>query len=357
MNNYTPWTTSSSTQSSAKKKPKISVFVPINRVGGMDVLFESLKHQSFQDFELIIGDSLYEFRKDVVAEKAKEYNFPVKHISPINKVFPITDYNNAINTGLLAAEGDIFYFTSDFSVMPKDTLALHHSFHTQTPKNFILMCPCNDAKVKLDVVSDDFPKHRQYGNRGNGKETQLYTVPEDFYISTHNEWSERFCEDLKNGVLNKVLWSIFKEPFIYERGIEPYVEEVIEDTKFSNCSKTEPTQAFHDLCCIRANSFRTDFLLEANGMNELFDGTWGVHDTELIRRLVRCYDAKTFAMNIMGETVINTRYFQEIRKCPRGYDNFKLIEQSYGREQPINYGVIAEWKQGKIKLNERRMAI
>ena len=62
--------------------PKISVIVPTNRIGGLDILFESLKRQSFQDFELILADAIYQYRKNIVAETVRQYGFPVKHIEP-----------------------------------------------------------------------------------------------------------------------------------------------------------------------------------------------------------------------------------------------------------------------------------
>ena len=41
---------------------------------------ESLEIQSFQDFELIIVDALYDFRKDYF--KDKKFSFPIKHLKP-----------------------------------------------------------------------------------------------------------------------------------------------------------------------------------------------------------------------------------------------------------------------------------
>lgn len=345
MSNYTPWFAPPT--SLPAKKYKVSVLDLTNRVGGLDILFESLKHQSFTDFELVLVDALYNYRKDIVAEMAKQYNFPIKHILPSNDTFPVSNYNNSMNTGLVAAEGEILYFTCDYAVIPKDALSLHYNFHRQTPQNYVLMCPCNDAPLNLDAVSDNFPKHRQYGHRGNPKETQLLTVPEENYVNKHNEWSDRYKLDLDNGFLDKVLWSIFKDPFIYEKGMDNLIQNINLDTKFNNCSSTDPTPAFHDLCCVKADSFKLDFLIEANGFDEDMDGTWGFFDTELARRLLRCHGGQFFAMNTMAETVINTRYYLEPRKIVNGYRNINIIDSKYMREQPLTTGTVAEWKKNK----------
>ena len=345
MTNYTPWNNAEVKTETNKSKPKISVLDLTNRVGGMDILFESMKNQSFQDFELIIVDAIYEKRKDVVAEKSKQYNFPVKHMPPNKNTFPIANYNNSMNTGLCAAEGEILYFTCDYAYMQKDTLLTHANFHAAEPRNHVLMLPCSDALIKLDAVSDNFPKHRQYGHKDRPKETQLLTVPEEHYVKMHNEWSDRYAEDLNNGFLDKVLWSIFNKPFVYEDGVNDLVQGVVDDTKFSNCSSTVPTPAFHDLCCVKNNSFRLDFLIEANGFDEGMDGTWGFFDTELARRLLKCHNAKFFAMNTMADIVVNTRYYLEPRKIINGYQNINIINAKHMKEKPLTSGVVFDWKK------------
>jgi len=351
-NNFTPWakkaTTSTSTE--VKRKPKVSVLDLTNRVGGMDILFESLKHQSFQDFELIIVDALYEYRKEIVAEKAKEYNFTVKHIPPINQTFPVSNYNNSMNTGILAAEGEVLYFTCDYAILPPDILQKHYNFHAQTPRNYVLLLPINDCPVKLEVVSEKFPKDRQYGIRSRKDPVQLCVVPEADYMSAHNEWSDRYAKDLADGLLNDVLWTIFEKPYVYNQDINELADYITVDNKFNNCSATEATPAFQDFCCVKNDSFKLDFLMEANGFDEQMDQTHGYFDTELARRLFRCHNAQFFAMNSGHVSVINTRWFLQPRKSIRGYKNLDIINQKYMREQPLTReidpdNVIIKWKE------------
>jgi glycosyltransferase involved in cell wall biosynthesis len=332
------------------RKPKISVLDLTNRVGGIDILFESLKAQSFQDFELIIVDALYKYRKDVVAEKAKAYNFPVKHIEPLNNTFPVSNYNNSMNSGLIAAEGEVVYFTCDYAYLMKNTLLTHANFHSKTPRNHILLLPINDCPVKLDAVSDNFPKHRQYGIRARKDPFQLCVVPEEAYMKAHNEWSERYAEDINNGFLDKVMWSIFDMAFSYEDGIEQYIDSTTIDTKFANCPSTEPAPVFHDLCCVKNDSFKLDFLMEANGFDEEMDGTHGFFDTELARRLLKCHGGQFFAMNTGAASVINTRYYLQPRKVINGYNNLRIIDAKYNREQPLTNNSITEFKKRTVNI-------
>jgi glycosyltransferase involved in cell wall biosynthesis len=56
-------------------KPYISIIMPTMRIGGLGVVFDSLEKQEFRDFELVIADNIYEYRKDIVKEKAKQYSY------------------------------------------------------------------------------------------------------------------------------------------------------------------------------------------------------------------------------------------------------------------------------------------
>ena len=328
-------------------KPYISVVIPTNRAGGMDILFESLKAQSFQNFELVIADALYPYRKDIVAEKAKEYNFPVKHLDPKDNTFPISNYCKSINTAICASEGEIVYFTSDHNWMPQDVLLTHADFHKNTPRNHALFLHVSEGVMNIEAVSHNFPKDRQYGSRGKWYHSYLMQVPEAEWVGDHNEWSDRYMEDIKNGLLDKVMWSIFEEPFVYERGLDYLIVKKDNDTKFQNCPVDTPMPVFHDLCCLKNDSFKWDFLIEANGMDEEMDGTHGYQDTELARRLLRVHGCQFFAMNKMSTRIINTRYFLEPRKIINGYNNDKIIVRKNLRETALSNNTITEWKKKK----------
>jgi FkbM family methyltransferase len=328
-------------------RPTISVIIPTNRVGGLDLLFECFKNQSFQDFEIVLMDALFNKRHDIVSEKAKEYGLRVKHIEPKENTFPISNYCKSINTGLCAAEGSVVYFSCDHAYLLKDTLQTHANFHQASPKNCMLMLAVNDCPVDLDKVSNNFPKDRQYGTRGKDREVQLLLVPEADYVNPHNIWSDRYADDLKNGLLDKVLFSIFEIPFTYEDGLDRLIKSTSIDTKFHNCSPNMPTPAFHDLCCLKNDSFKLDFLLDANGMEEEMDGTHGFQDSELARRLLRVHGCQFYAMNTMPVSVINTRYYLVPRKIMKGYNNHNIIMQKNMRETALTNNTITEWKKNK----------
>lgn len=201
----------------------------------------------------------------------------------------------------------------------------------------------NTKFLNIHLISNKFPKERQYGTRDQS--VGLMQVPEAEWISFHNEWSEKYAADVKNGLLDDVMWSIFEKPFVYENGLDYMVPFIYTDTKFHNCSIDTATPIFHDFCCIKNDSFKLDFIMAANGMDEEMDGTHGYQDTELARRLSRVYGCQFFAMNTTPSTIINSRYLLEPRKSIKGYNNNNIIVRKNMKETPLTNNTIIEWKK------------
>lgn len=321
----------------------ISVIVPTNRIGGLDILFESLKHQTYKNFELVLVDAIYQQRKTIVEEKSKEYDFKIKHIEPKDNTFPISNYCKSINTGLCAAEGELVYFTCDYSYLYKDILLTHANFHSDAPEDHILMLPMDVCNFDHSIISKTLLDNRQYGTKGMDEKYKLMVASEEDYVSSHNKWSEDYAEDVLSGKLNDILWSIFNKPFNIN-DINKILIDNKTDLKFQNSSTHTPTPAFHDLLCLKNDSFNRNFLMKANGMDEDLDGSHGYQDTELTRRLFNVYGAKFFAINKLPVKIFNTRYYLEPRKIVKGYNNIEIINKKYMREEPIINNTITQFK-------------
>lgn len=171
------------------------------------------------------------------------------------------------------------------------------------------------------------------------------TVAEHDYVSSHNAWSDNYAFDLKNNLLDDVLWSIFDIPITEKMNIENIIISTIVDTKLNNYKTDIPTIISQDICCLKNDSFKLRFLLEANGMNEAMDGTHGYQDTEFARRIHRLYNGLFFAINNFPVSVVNTRYYLEPRKIINGYNNYKIIEDGDKDQRPILNNVITKWKE------------
>jgi len=75
---------------------------------------KSLENQTFNSFELIIVDALYDSRKDYF--KNKKYEFPVKHIKPKPSIwdkYGAWRVCNQLNTAIIHAEGELIVRIDD----------------------------------------------------------------------------------------------------------------------------------------------------------------------------------------------------------------------------------------------------
>ena len=130
--------------------PFVSVIVPTNRVGGLDLVFDSLRDQTFQDFELIISDGIYQHRKDVVAERARGVQY--KHVEPFDNPFPLNSYCRTVNTALAHADCELVVLLSDYTWVYPDCLSKHVEFHrshdkvaVSSPHRYLMLPPVHEA--------------------------------------------------------------------------------------------------------------------------------------------------------------------------------------------------------------------
>lgn len=237
----------------------ISVVVPQNRVGGLDVLVSSLKLQTYRDFELVLVDSLEEYR----ALEDTDVPFPFRHVAPRDNTFPRTSYCRSVNTGIAHARGDVILLSCDYTWFHPDCLATHAEL--QAKHN----CP-----VTLDYNMSHPPPVR------DGLPRYVQTQPPDsvHYAAEINATTERYVADLQSGKLDPFMWSIFKEPLTDEAARALPVEH-----EHRPCSIREPDD--YNWCSFKNESFPTELLLDMNGLDEEYDKSHTYQDSELSYRL------------------------------------------------------------------------
>jgi glycosyltransferase involved in cell wall biosynthesis len=285
------------------KKPQISIICPTMRIGGLDTLFNSLERSTFKDFELIISDSLYHYRKDIVANKAKEYSFRYKHISPIADKFPIFSQAHSANSAIVQAEGDILLFITDYRYFTPDCLQKHFDFHQANPDN--LGYAPGSKYLLPPPVKKGIP---HYGRNAD---------------------YDRYISDLKNGTLNEYMWSIF-EGDIFSTNPELSTWPEIDRFKIGYDPKTivppgvevPPTQIF-----TQSESVKTKLVLAANGFNEALDGAFNYVDIEFAHRL-----RNLFGLKWIGD---NTNTIYRITGGDHIINKAKLVEDVQNKAQSI----------------------
>lgn len=269
--------------------PYISVVVPTMRVGGLDVLFEGLQHQTFRDFELVIADGLYKHRSSTVFKHKKSYNFPVTHVEPFDNPFPVASFCRYSNTALVHARGEIVLFVTDYTFLPKDCLAIHADWHKKSQsKVHGLMCPQNYVLT---------PPHK--------KSFPCYA----------DEETDTYAKDIVDGKLTDCMWSLFETPFSPNTLFGTDARWGGADPKLTLPHGPVHFNMFH----AKNESCKLEVLLDANGWNEAMDGTHNWQDSELADRLHRKWNVTWHLDPTNVACIVNPRHIFPFAKRLRPY--------------------------------------
>lgn len=119
-----------------------SIIYRTYRPGGFDLLADTLKNQTIQDYELIVVDDYKIDRKKTVKDYLEDNKVNIAHVVPSKKkCFPELAYNqnNQINTGLLLSQGDIIIIYDDYSWMPPDYLKKFLNHKDKFKQNYCIV--------------------------------------------------------------------------------------------------------------------------------------------------------------------------------------------------------------------------
>jgi glycosyltransferase involved in cell wall biosynthesis len=292
-------------------KPAISIIMPTMRIGGLDIVFNGLSKQTFKDFELIVVDGIYNYRKDLVAEKIKEYQFPVKHVAPTKNIFPVANFCNASNTGIINVASDLVLMITDYTYLPSDCLEKHVKFHRKySEENIGYMCP-HQYRLLPELHSEFFPYQQ--------KDTDIFVF------------------DLQFGKLKNLMWSILKKDF------DQNAEELPLDS-MGNCdNKLFRPYGLGDPAAFNGKneSVKLEAILKINGYDEELDGTTPYQDTEFADRLKNKLDFKWICDKDNKVYNVNPRFVtpwsRRLRDCE---DNYTIWQ----RKKTTNYSeAINDW--------------
>ena len=145
------------------RSPAISVLTVTNRPGGIDVTWASLKKQTFTDFEWILCDELYEWRKEEV--KAYVNDTRLIHIPSPRVHEDLWNLNKSHNAALRAARGDLIVSLQDYIWIRGDGLEKFWALHTALgPRNLITGAGhksehprlAHDIKGKITIFKEPF---------------------------------------------------------------------------------------------------------------------------------------------------------------------------------------------------------
>jgi hypothetical protein len=248
--------------------PYISVIVPTFRPGGLDVLFNCLKNQSFKNFELILVDMIYEHRKPFIFDliNSVDWGFNIKHVEPIDNVFPFAAFAHMMNTGFVHAEGEIIFNSSDYIWFPSDCLQKHADFHKANPNRGYMGPHIYFDTPKLKVIPPWDKPEMQSGD-----------------TPTRGQVMYTYVDDLNAGKYNHVMWSLFEEPIVSDPVKKYPLSNQYKniDVKLTMPSGWYDEKSFH----FKNESYPLEFALNVNGCDEDQNGAHTTQDIEFPERL------------------------------------------------------------------------
>lgn len=278
----------------------ISLIVPTMRVGGLDILFDSLAAQDFTDFELVLVDGLYQQRKEIVAREARDRFLRVVHVGLNPNPFPNAAFCRYANAGIVASSGEVLLFMVDYSRLPSGLIGTHATFHKADPVgNRGLMGPHQYVGLQVDVSFQRF-------DRGD---------------------VDSYENAVKHGKLDRSMWSIgkasdnFSAPHHADGGaIVPHDA----DPKLRLPAGEIDRLFFH----AKNESVRREHVLKINGWDQDLDGAHLYQDSDFADRLTTKAGVEWTLDPGAVVDIVNPRHvFPFARRSRPHEDNFKIWQR------------------------------
>lgn len=277
--------------------PYISVIVPTMRVGGLDYLLNSLRKQTFTDFELVLVDAFQERRKALVHKEAGDRFLSVLHVGLTPNPFPVCSFCAYSNAGIAASSGDVLLFMVDYSRLPPDLLAKHARFHKADPTGRGgLMGP--HRYIGIDV-NPEFPRYQT------------------------NE-IDRYAADVAAGNLDRFMWSIGRgldqpgEPHNADGGaVVPWDA----DPKLRLAPGKLGPEFFH----AKNESVHRSRVIEIDGWDQDLDGAHLYQDSDFADRLTKKAGVQWLLDPSAVVDIVNPRHVFPFARRTRPHEDNKAI--------------------------------
>ena len=173
---------------------KISVIYITYRPGGFDMLANSFKYQTVQDYELIIIDDYEKRKPEQVKTFLEENEVYASYVGPSKEeCFPELPHKviTAINTGILLSTGDVIVLMTDYTWLHKDSLERFVRCEDKLKKGCCISSICHywgqppqDIKLNLEgqmTIFEDLWKGSPEENRWRSPSWWIPEFWESFY--------------------------------------------------------------------------------------------------------------------------------------------------------------------------------
>ena len=144
----------------ARHRPRISVVTVTNRPGSIDVTWDGLKRQTFQDFEWVLCDELHAWREEEVREHVNDPR--LRHVPAPTRPGDLWNLNKAYNEALRHCCGELVVSLQDYIWVPPHGLARYwqvyqalgpRAFLSGVAELFAPTLPVTNPRGKVTIFS------------------------------------------------------------------------------------------------------------------------------------------------------------------------------------------------------------
>lgn len=244
---------------------RISVILVTARPGGIDILLTGLSGQEFDhhEFETVVVDALYPYRRERVADEFATRRLVVRHVPPRERIWPVDACPQARNTGLAKASGELVVWLTDYSYLPPLALVEHWGVYEYF----------NKKKTGMAAHRYLFPPSLAYPTpdyapvkaiEPNRREGVTYE-----YVSSD---SDAFVRDIESGFYDPYMYSVFQEPLETPDAIHALKEDLffyrVDPKRSGKVGGIVDGNFWH----AKAESIPLEWALSVNGFDELYTG-------------------------------------------------------------------------------------
>ena len=192
----------------------ISVIVSTARLGGMDVLINSMSLQTISkyNFEIIIIDEWFPVRKYL----ENETDLNIKFYPPDFEV-DYFDPCNGCNTGLRLASGNIICYLTDYIWVPTNFLERHYRIHEYANNRGIdLVFSGFTKRYPFPVLREGTESSRYYSIFKNEFDSKIASIYFDNVVPEYEEKrGNKFGASLDNKAIAAIILGVLYAIIIY----------------------------------------------------------------------------------------------------------------------------------------------
>lgn len=313
--------------------PHVTVALVTWRLGGLDLTARGLAAQTFSDFELLIVDAIWYWRRDAVRRWARGLPFAVRHVpdGPAaergDEAIFVQRENLAHNVAIREAAGEIIVYPSDWTILDAGMLTEHAArVYCWGPDCVSLgnytWYGLDEAALWPEVQA--LAAHELERDGETVQDAGPYAALVRGLPAAAPHWIESFRAPVEAA-------GIYREPPIPTLDFDPQRDPAVGSGRGVTCPDGWITGQY--VHC-KNEGYSRELLRRANGWEESLDGTHTYGDMDMGIRLGRMGAKFRFARQPGAMHVTPRRWLRHLAWARSRFENQRYVEEVTRRGSP-----------------------